>query len=333
MVRVFFVVGLLLALMSPISAVAAPAAVHRSPVNAQAEPQGYCADAEEFELLISINEYRSANGLPPLVLSLTLGAAAAHHSESMASFNYFDAGHDLRFEGEAQDQTVSWQQNIANFGYPDNTRTSRAENLAAGYESALETLAQWKSSPSHNDHLLSPRFQAIGIGRAHNPDSDYGWYWTVTFGSLVDSSAGACPETAAEEYPVSGSRLTIVRSGRNGSSTDSSAVYDGDESTIWYTTRARTPASGYVWIDLGAAAAIARIDYLFATGDYADAFDIQVSLDGETWMTVATPDRPLNGEWMSLEWSGTTRFVRFYFSNPDGDAVLGHLAEIRVIAQ
>jgi Cysteine-rich secretory protein family/F5/8 type C domain len=332
--RVLSIIGLVLALMSPISADAAPGGNAVSLATGPAAVQVYCADPEEFELFISINEYRTAHGLAPFTLSLTLGAAATHHSDSMAAFNYFDAGHDLHFEGVGQDETVSWQQNIANFGYPDSTRTSRAESVAAGYESAIETLAQWKGSPSHNDHLLSTQFQAIGIGRAFDPDSDYGWYWTVTFGSLVDSTAEACPEIAtADADPVSGSRLSVVRSGRNGSSTDSSVVYDGNETTIWYTTKARTPASGYVWIDLGAPAAIARIDYLFTTGDYADSFDIQISLDGETWTTIATPDRPAAGEWMSLDWSGETRFIRFYFTNPDGEDVLGHLAEVRVIAQ
>ena len=30
--------------------------------------------------------------------------------------------------------------------------------------------------------MLSSTFRAIGIGRASKQSSDYGWYWTATFG-------------------------------------------------------------------------------------------------------------------------------------------------------
>jgi uncharacterized protein YkwD len=331
--RIVGCVVLLSALMLPDATSASPMSSNLALSNLGASSQAYCADAEEIELLNEINDYRAANGLAPLTLSATLGAAADHHSESMASFNYFDPSHDLHFEGAAQDETVIWQENIANFGYPDNTHTSRAENLAAGYERAAETLAQWQSSPSHDEHLLSTKFQAIGVGRAFNPESEYRWYWTVTFGSLVDSKASACVESAgAEGSPAPGSELSIMRSGRNGSSTDSSAVYDGDEATTWYTTKARTPSNGYVWIDFGGLRTVSRIEYLFSSGGSADAFEIQVSTDKMEWTTIASLGEPEAGDWTTLEWSGQARYVRFYFTNPNGDPVLGNLAEVRVFA-
>ena len=331
--RIAAIIALLSVLAAPHVALASPNGKTPSVTRTYANGQAYCADSEELELLVEINEYRTANGLTPLKLSTTLGAAAEHHSESMASFNYFDPSHDLHFEGPNQDETVSWQQNIANFGYPDNTHTSRAENLAAGYERAAETLAQWQSSPSHDEHLLSPKFQAIGIGRAFNPESGYRWYWTVTFGSLVDSQASACVESAGVAgSPAPGSQLSIMRSGRNGSSTDSSAVYDGDEATIWYTTKARTPSNGYVWIDFGGVRTVSRIEYLFSNSGSADSFEIQISNDKKQWITIASLENPDAGKWLTLEWSGEARYLRFYFNNPNGDPVLGNLAEVRAFA-
>lgn len=309
------------------------AAAQTPPATTATAASSYCADPEEAAMLKLINEYRSQNGLPALTLSPTLGAAAKHHSESMAQFNYFDAGHDLRFEGPNQDQTVTWQENIANFGYPDNTTTSRAENLAAGYETAAETLAQWQTSPSHNKHLLSDKYQAIGIGRATNPDSDYTWYWTVTFGSLADAEAQPC-DTAdgSQTSPLPVTAIPIMGSGRNGSSTESAVAYDGDPLTAWYTTKARTPVNGYVWFDLGEVQALTTIQYLFSDPDGASAFEIQVSTDKDEWTSIASLSNPPVGVWQTLEWNGKTRYVRFFFTNPDKVKTLGYLAEVRFFA-
>jgi uncharacterized protein YkwD len=325
LLALFAFVALIACVLVPFGATGGVARAAAMPANA------YCADPEELVMLAGLNAYRAEQGMGELTLSVSLGAAAKHHSESMASFNYFDGSHDLHFEGEHQDETITWQENIANHGYPDNTHTSRAENLAAGFESALQTLVQWQNSPSHNEHLLSPKYQAVGIGRAFNPESEYRWYWTVTFGSFADSVAQPC-ETSAEagSTPAPGAELPIIRSGRNGSSTESNVVYDGDEATAWYTTKAQTPTSGYVWLDLGDLQTISRVDYLFSKTRGSDAVLIQVSVDREEWQTIAELEDPAPREWLSAEWSGETRYIRFFFSNPEERAVLGFLAEVRV---
>ena len=41
----------------------------------------------------------------------------------------------------------------------------------------------WKNSPGHNQNMLDGSWTEIGIGRAYNSGSTYGWYWTTTFGS------------------------------------------------------------------------------------------------------------------------------------------------------
>ena len=311
-------IAIIFSVLGPASTFAAPGSTGTTLTPSATLASSYCADPEELAMLSELNAYRSEHGLGELTLSATLGAAAKHHSESMANFNYFDGSHDLHFEGDSQDQTITWQENIANHGYPDNTHTSRAENLAAGFESATQTLDQWVNSPSHNQHLLSAKYQAIGIGRAFNPESEYRWYWTVTFGSFVDAAAGPCDtDAAAGTTPAPGSELPIIRSGRNGSSTESSVVYDGDTATAWHTTKARTPTSGYVWVDLGDVRTISRIDCLFSKTRGSDFVQVQVSTDREEWTTVAELEDPSPREWLSIEWSGETRYVRFYFTNPE----------------
>lgn len=331
--RLAAILIVLVALLVPANAFAAPGMSTGGWAGGGLDASGYCADPEELAMLAELNAYRVENGAGELTLSVSLGAAAKHHSESMASFNYFDGSHDLHFEGRNQDETITWQENIANHGYPDNTHTSRAENLAAGFESAAETLEQWKNSPSHNDHLLSSKYQAIGIGRAFNPEAEYRWYWTVTFGSLLDAPAAACDETvAADGDTAPGSQLSILRSGRNGSSTESYVAFDGDQATAWYTTKARTPTSGYIWFDLGSVRTVSKIEYFFSRSGGADAFEIQVSNNREEWTTIADLSSPEAGEWETLEWSGETRYVRFSFSNPEQVDVLGYLAEVRFYA-
>lgn len=133
-------------------------------------------DGEEQEFLRLINEHRAAHGLPPLALSQSLTRSAAWKSNDMAQNNYF--AHD--------DITIgrSWSQRIRDCGYTANTYLG--ENIAAGNSSAAATFQQWRNSPGHNANMLSANYSAIGIGRAYDASSQYGWYWTTNFGGVVD---------------------------------------------------------------------------------------------------------------------------------------------------
>src|SRR5690606_32664537 len=66
-------------------------------------------DANECAFLKEINAYRKANGVPPVKLSRSLGAAADFHSVYMAKTD--DVDHTLQ-------SGLSWSSNIYNFGYP-----------------------------------------------------------------------------------------------------------------------------------------------------------------------------------------------------------------------
>jgi hypothetical protein len=251
---------------------------------------------------------------------MTLSSAADYHSTDMARNNYFS--HTL-FDG------TTWSQNIANFGYPTNT--TRGENIAAGNETAASTFQQWKASPTHNANMLSTKFNAIGIGRASSSGSRYTWYWTNTFGSTVDQPY-ACPGQTISSNEVPGSQLSIVGGGRTASSTNSGVVFDGKTSTSWYTTTSSAPKYGYVYVDLGAAKTIGKIQWYFAKSGAADSYKIQVSSDKTTWTTVSNQTSGKSGTWYSKTVSRKARYVRFYFNNPNGDTVLGYLGEVKIIA-
>jgi uncharacterized protein YkwD len=128
-------------------------------------------DAEARAFLGLINAYRVANGLTPLSHNAQLGAAAEAHSQDMGTRNY--TSHDSP-EGVTPGQRIRQQGYCAQAGW--------GENIFWGLPSAREAFDWWKNSPGHNKAMLDPDYDETGIGRAFVAGSDYGWYWTTTFG-------------------------------------------------------------------------------------------------------------------------------------------------------
>jgi uncharacterized protein YkwD len=281
-----------------------------------------CLSADEAELLDRINTWRAMESLPILTASATLSDAARNHAASMAEHNYFPDDYSVQFEGDSGDETITWQENIANAGYPDNTHTIRGSIIGAGTESPSEIFALLSQLPAYEKVLADHRFQAIGLGFASNPDSDEGSYWALTFASLVDSAIEPCAGVAVQ--------IAVQSGGRSLNSSNSNAAFDGDLTTSWSTTGEDIPRSASIWFDLGTSHDVTTIEWMFAKGGAADQFSIDISLDGETWETIALKGNGSVRDWRSLKVDRSARFIRFYFTNPNGDAVLGHLAEVRI---
>ncbi len=153
----------------------------------RASAVSYAPTVEECSFLRQINAYRAQHGLGSLALSITLGAAARHHSVDMATYNYLS--HTLS-------DGTSAHQNMINYGYPANAWWG--ENIYAGYgtgangvdnASALGAFTWWQNSSAHNANMLSGNFKAIGIARAYNANSTYKYYWTTDFGGAVGATA------------------------------------------------------------------------------------------------------------------------------------------------
>jgi uncharacterized protein YkwD len=319
-------------------AVAAPAPSDTLLLSRSTTAAEYSPDAEECSFLAKINAYRAAtnSNLAPLTLLRTLGAAADHHSIDMANHNYFS--HTL-YDG------TTWSQNIKNHGYDYIALgTSAGENIAAGTNSATAdaVFTQWKTSSTHNANMLSSSFKAIGIGRAYNAGSTYDWYWTTTFGGKVSGDTVSCsggsnpaptPTPSPTSVPISGQPLKIVRSGRSSGSLSSAYAYDGNPATNWHTTRSTPPTSAYLYFDLGGTKSISAINWMFAQTGSADSWKIQISTNRTTWTTIESRGNAnAANTWQTFAWSGTTRYVRFYFTNPNKDKVLGYVAEVQILS-
>jgi hypothetical protein len=50
--------------------------------------------------------------------------------------------------------------------------------------------------------MLNPSFVVIGIGRAFNSNSTYGWYWTTDFGGFLDQTISPNPNPAPSSAPT-----------------------------------------------------------------------------------------------------------------------------------
>jgi uncharacterized protein YkwD/uncharacterized protein YraI len=170
------------------AAVAAPGSAEHQSRGGAIATSDYCADGEALAFLDLINEYRSENGVEPLALSQTLGAAAEHHSLDMAANDAYNPFHTLSDGSSAFD-------NIAAHGYPADATIG--ENIAAGPDDAAEAFALWQASPPHNENMLNPAYRAIGIGRAYGPNASYDWFWTTTFGGELDVPATICGGASA----------------------------------------------------------------------------------------------------------------------------------------
>ncbi|MBA3268536.1 MAG: RICIN domain-containing protein [Acidimicrobiia bacterium] len=142
-------------------------------------PSGTSLDGEEVAFCRLINDYRAQNGVGPLLVSSSLTNAANWLSNDMAEKNYVNHTDSLGRQ---------FPQRFAAFGYP----YAGGENIAAGTSTGQAAFDLWKSDTSHNAIMLSPSYTVMGIGRAYQPTSTYGWYWTNTFG-VTDDGGTPCP--------------------------------------------------------------------------------------------------------------------------------------------
>ncbi|HQY31696.1 MAG TPA: discoidin domain-containing protein [Thermomicrobiales bacterium] len=281
-----------------------------------------CSSANEVLMLDRINTFRSLQGTGSVQLSPTLTLAARHQAESMARYDYFPTDYSVQFEGPNQDQTITWQQNIANAGYPDNTHTARAAIIGTGTPNVTAIAAQVFALPAYETVLLDARYLAIGIGFAASPTDPNLAYWTITFGSLVDAVAKPCAGVPTA--------IPIARAEASTNSLAADLATDGDLHTVWHSTE-KSPYSIWLGIDLGSVQSITRIEWLLTEPGGADEFTILVSTDGRAWSVVASKSNGAVDAWRSVEYVGRARYIQYTFGNPNKDAEIGYLAEVRVL--
>ncbi len=149
---------------------ARPVVVNVPPATCSSEP----GNVEE-NMLKLINEARAEPracgdvdyiATRPLSWNSTLENAARTHSADMASVNYFShTGSD----------GSSAATRVTGAGYAWRTV---GENIAAGRNSAAQTLVDWLESPGHCRNIMNPAFREVAVACVEDSGSDYRYYWT-----------------------------------------------------------------------------------------------------------------------------------------------------------
>jgi uncharacterized protein YkwD len=153
-------------------------------------------DGEEQAFLTLLNNYRAQNGKAPLVSQIDLDEAADWYATDMATKNYYGgSSYCAQFGKPAHCDSLGRMpaQRVQAFGYPQSV----GENIAAGYSTAQAVFNGWKASSGHNANMLGS-YKAIGIGRACNPNSNYGCYWVTDFGFYTGGAADAPADRTAD---------------------------------------------------------------------------------------------------------------------------------------
>jgi uncharacterized protein YkwD len=152
-------------------------------------PRAEALDGEEAAVLDMINQHRAQNGLGPLSLDPRLNDVARWMANDLAANNYFS-----HTDSQGRDPFSRMDQ----LGYAVNTW--RGENLVAGTQGAADAFYMWRTSEGHNANMLGANYTVIGIARAYDASSTFGWYWATEFGG-PDMSAPP-PPPAAEPQPA-----------------------------------------------------------------------------------------------------------------------------------
>jgi uncharacterized protein YkwD len=115
----------------------------------------------ESSVLVDINAFRSAHGLPRLHLNPHLTAAARAHSQQMALDGYF--AHN------SADGSAFWRRIQQFYASARWNYWSVGENLLWSSPSvdASHALSMWLASPEHRANLMNPHWREIGVAAVH----------------------------------------------------------------------------------------------------------------------------------------------------------------------
>ena len=149
----------------------------------------------QSEILKAINEARSVardchdgNGLvsaaPALTWNEDLYASAYEHSYDLAqsnTFSHYGSGTTTDITGSNNNKASYFNERIRANGYV-GYRTI-GENIAGGQGSIQEAVTAWLASPAHCTNIMNPNFKEIGVAVVVDTSSEYGIYWTQSFGA------------------------------------------------------------------------------------------------------------------------------------------------------
>ena len=121
---------------------------------------------------------------PALRWNSDLYASAYEHSVDLATsdtFSHYGSGTSSDITGSNNGRKSYFIDRIESNGYINYTTIG--ENVAGGQESIDEAVRGWIASPKHCTNLMNAKFTEMGVAVATNSNSEYGIYWTQSFGS------------------------------------------------------------------------------------------------------------------------------------------------------
>lgn len=133
-----------------------------------ATPAAAELEAMELEVFDLANTFRVEKGVKTLAWNDIIAKAARLHSEDMAARDYFE--HTNPEGKSAGDRMMA--QGAGSF-------KTWGENIAAGYDNAIDAHYGWVNSSGHRANMLKETFTTLGVGVADG--GDYGIYYTQNF--------------------------------------------------------------------------------------------------------------------------------------------------------
>lgn len=123
--------------------------------------------SEAEQVLYYVNIEREKAGVSPLKLNEYLCSAADTRAKEISGL----------FSHERPDGTYYYDL-ITDDNYKSKCT---GENIAAGYSSAKDTVAQWMASEPHRENMLNPDYKYLGAAHVRAEKSEYKNYWVEIF--------------------------------------------------------------------------------------------------------------------------------------------------------
>jgi uncharacterized protein YkwD len=109
----------------------------------------YTAD----QVIVEVNNRRTQEGLPELVLNTKLTKAAGQKADHMVEYSYFSHIHP--------ETGKKWSDFIKESDY---TYSVAGENLANGFYTVSEMVDAWVASPTHRENIVNKNVSETGVG-------------------------------------------------------------------------------------------------------------------------------------------------------------------------
>jgi uncharacterized protein YkwD len=169
--------GLVKRMLVPVIVGAALAVLAPAPTWAQAPTAGALKQLED-QVFVLVNQRRAEAGLAPYTRAPELDAAARRQSLDMATTgNFSHTGTD----GSSPFDRIR----AAGYAW-----TNAGENIAAGQDTAESVMTTWMNSAGHRANILHADYKEIGISVVFQAGSEFGFYWTQTFGARAGAPTG-----------------------------------------------------------------------------------------------------------------------------------------------